>query len=168
MVALEKYRDPWLAEKVNDVIGFYPREFYCFDNFSAFAIMWKGQIYPTVEHAYQAASFMGSDNMLAEKIRNAASPDEAKRIKAANFHKRRKTWEKEKLAVMEELLRLKVAQHPFVLKKLLETGDLLIVEDSPIDSYWGWGKNRDGQNELGKLWMKIRNEYQVKSILNGD
>lgn len=161
MISLTKYRDPWLAEKVNDVIGFYPREFYCFDNFSAFSIQWNGYVYPTVEHAYQAASFMGSDDGVAEEIRNSRSPDEAKRIKAANAHKRRENWDNEKLSVMEELLRLKVMQHPYVFKKLLETGDLEIVEDSPVDSYWGWGENRDGRNELGKLWMKIRNECKI-------
>jgi len=28
MIKLEQYRDTWLAEKMDDVIGFYPREFY--------------------------------------------------------------------------------------------------------------------------------------------
>ena len=32
MIKLEQYRDKWMAEKVDDVIGFYPREFYCLDN----------------------------------------------------------------------------------------------------------------------------------------
>ena len=41
-------------------------------------------------------------------------------------------------------------------KKLLQTEDYLIVEDSPKDSFWGWGPNRDGENQLGKLWMKLR------------
>ena len=72
--------------------------------------------------------------------------------------KQRKDWEKVELEIMEELLRLKVEQNPYVLKKLLETKDYYIVEDSPKDAYWGWGENRDGLNNLGKLWMKIRNE----------
>ena len=38
MIKIEQYRDIWLAEKVNDVIGFYPREFYPLDNFSSFKI----------------------------------------------------------------------------------------------------------------------------------
>ena len=46
------------------------------------------------------------------------------------------------------------------MKKLLETKDYLIVEDSPKDNFWGWGENRTGQNNLGKLWMKIRDEYK--------
>jgi len=59
-------------------------------------------------------------------------------------------------------LRLKVEQNPYVKKKLLETKDYLIVEDSPKDSFWGIGANRDGENQLGKLWMKIRKELREK------
>mgnify|MGYP002520092451 CR=1 FL=1 len=59
---------------------------------------------------------------------------------------------------MEDLLRLKLEQNPYVKKKLLQTGDYLIVEDSPKDDFWGWGPNRDGNNQLGKLWMKLREE----------
>ena len=61
---------------------------------------------------------------------------------------------------MKKLLRLKVEQNPYVLKKLLETKDYYIVEDSPKDNFWGWGENRDGEKHLGKLWMKLRDEYR--------
>lgn len=61
---------------------------------------------------------------------------------------------------MEELLRAKLEQNPYVKKKLLETKDYMIVEDSPKDSFWGWGNNRDGVNNLGKLWMKLRAEIR--------
>ena len=63
---------------------------------------------------------------------------------------------------MEKLLRAKIEQNPYVLKKLLETKDYMIVEDSPKDNFWGWGENRDGENNLGKLWMKLRDEYRKK------
>ena len=32
----------------------------------------------------------------------------------------------------------------------------MIVEDFPKDDFLGWGSNRNGQNNLGKLWMKLR------------
>ena len=59
---------------------------------------------------------------------------------------------------MEEILRAKVKQNPYVKQKLLQTKGYTIVEDSPKDSFWGWGKERDGHNQLGKIWMKIRSE----------
>lgn len=57
MIEVVEYRDPWLSEKVNDIIGFYPREFYCLDNFSSFKVEYNGYIYSTAEEAYQAAKF---------------------------------------------------------------------------------------------------------------
>lgn len=42
MIKLEQYRDTWLSEKMDEVIGFYPREFYPLDNFSSFKVEWNG------------------------------------------------------------------------------------------------------------------------------
>ena len=84
------------------------------------------------------------------------------RIAYANRDKQREDWNDGKLGIMEELLRLKLEQNPYVKKKLLQTKDYLIVEDSPKDSFWGWGPNRDGENQLGKLWMKLRDELKDK------
>ncbi len=59
---------------------------------------------------------------------------------------------------MEEIVRHKLRQNPYVMRKLLQTGKRKIVEDSPKDAFWGWGEKRDGRNELGKIWMKLREE----------
>ena len=160
MIELEQYRDRWLREKMDEVIGFYPREFYPFDNFSSFKVEWNGYLFSSVEEAYQAASFMGSDEELVEKIKKSHFADEAQRIAYANRDKRREDWDDVKVSIMEELLRLKIEQNPYVKKKLLQTEDYMIVEDSPKDDFWGWGPNRNGQNNLGKLWMKLREELK--------
>lgn len=160
MIKLEQYRDIWLSEKMDEVIGFYPREFYPFDNFSSFKVEWNGYLFSSVEEAYQAASFMGSDEELVEKVKRSHSADEAQRIAYANRDKQRKDWNDVKIEIMEELLRLKIEQNPYVKKKLLQTKDYLIVEDSPKDSFWGWGPSRNGNNQLGKLWMKLREELR--------
>lgn len=49
-------------------------------------------------------------------------------------------------------------------KNYFKQKNYLIVEDSPKDSFWGCGTNRDGENQLGKLWMKLREE--LKKIYN--
>lgn len=41
-------------------------------------------------------------------------------------------------------------------KLLIDTGDALLVEDSPRDSYWGVGKDGNGLNRLGVILMEIR------------
>ena len=157
---MKAYRDPWLAEGIllDRAIGFFPREFYCLDNYSANKIEYDGFVYGTVEEAYQASAFKGVAENVVELIRNAKSPYEAKQISLANKDRKRPDWDTEKVVVMEELLREKVRQHPYVREMLLKTKDYVIVEDSPKDSYWGWELNRDGENNTGKLWMKIRDE----------
>ncbi len=160
MVEVEQYRDPWLAEKFNDFIGFYPREFFVFDNFSSFSILVDGVKYATVEHAYQAYKFLETAPEIAREIVECYSAHEAQKIAYSNRDKQRADWDDVKLVFMEKFLRLKIEQNPYVKKKLLQTGDYLICEDSPKDSFWGIGPNRDGRNELGKLWMKLRDELK--------
>ncbi len=162
MIKLEQYRDKWLAEKLDDVIGFYPREFYPLDNFSSFKVEFDGYLYASCEEAYQALSFKGSSEELYKKIINSHSADEAQRIAYANRDKQRSDWNDIKVELMEKLLRAKIEQNPYVKKKLLQTKDYMIVEDSPKDNFWGWGQNRDGFNQLGKLWMKLRTELSEK------
>lgn len=59
---------------------------------------------------------------------------------------------------MEEILRAKLAQHPRIQEKLLETKNKQIIENSPYDDFWGIGPENNGQNHLGKVWMKLRDE----------
>ena len=51
---------------------------------------------------------------LVEKIYKAKSADEAKRIANANSDKYPKDWEKKNIAVMEDILRHKLNQNPYV------------------------------------------------------
>ena len=126
-------------KKMNEVIGFYPREFYCFDNFSSFKVEYEGYLYSSVEEAYQTLGFVESAPEIAAKIKQSHSAHEAQKIAYENKDKRQKDWDTIKVSVMEKLLRAKLEQNPYVKKKLLETEDYLIVEDSPKDSFWGWG-----------------------------
>lgn len=60
--------------------------------------------------------------------------------------------------MLEEILRAKLAQHPEAQDALCDSGHEDIVEDSPTDYFWGEGADGSGQNMLGKLWMKVRDE----------
>lgn len=64
----------------------------------------------------------------------------------------------------KEILTAKTRQNPYVAKKFLQTGDYLIVEDSPYDSYWGCGIERNGENHLGRIWMKIREQLKTGNM----
>jgi ribA/ribD-fused uncharacterized protein len=139
-------------------VFFYEREFYPFSNFSSFALEWEGTLYMTSEHAYQAQKF--SDSEIIERIKNARSAYDVFKIAREHQNKVRYDWLDIRVSVMEKIIRAKVAQHPYVKQKLIESGDREIVEDSWKDDFWGWGSNKDGQNQLGKIWMKIREEIK--------
>lgn len=161
MIKLKQYRDIWMSEKFDEIIGFYPREFYPLDNFSSFKVKVNGYLYASLEEAFQSMLFLPDHKEISEQIKNSYSAHEAQKIMHENINKVKYSKE-EKLVLMEKLLRLKIEQNPYVLKKLLETKNYTIMEDSPKDNYWGCGINREGENNLGKLWMKLREEYKVK------
>ena len=138
-------------------VFFYEHEFYVLSNFSSFAIWWKGCLYPTSEHAYHSEKF--ESYSMKEKMRNAPSAHDAFKSALAHKESYRPDWDLVKLAVMKDVLREKALQHPYVMKKLLETGDRELVEDSWRDGFWGWGSAKDGQNHMGKLWMEVRKEF---------
>ncbi len=150
-------RDPQL-ETSGKMIGFYEREFYPFSNFSSFQVRWKGKLWPTSEHAYQAAHVFKTAPKRVEKIYKAKSALEGFKIAKTNVDKVPKDWEEIKVAVMEDIVRHKLNQNPYVMHKLIQTGNRYLLEDSPKDDCWGWGLKRNGRNELGKIWMKLRKE----------
>lgn len=167
-------RDP-LLDTSGENATFYEREFFTFSNFSSFAVEWPTSASPfqewwpttlfqTSEHAFQAARFMLSAPDLAEEVIAARSAHAAWQIKNENRDRQHPEWTVETdgttLAerVMLDICRHKLIQHPYVQKQLRRTGDALIIEDSPVDSFWGWGPNRIGRNALGKVWMQLRKE----------
>jgi len=139
-------------------IKFYKtKETYgCFSNFSRHAISLDGRIWPTTEHYFQAQKFVGTPRY--DQIANAATPRIAADLGRDRGLLLRADWEQVKDEVMLKCVREKVLQHVEIKKLLLSTGDAEIIEDSPIDSYWGCGKDGLGRNQLGKTLMVIRDE----------
>lgn len=127
-------------------------------NFYLKDIKYKGIVYQSAEHLYQASKCSKVSDM--EKIRNAKSPRSAKII--GRFVQMRPDWEVKKTGVMEKILRLKFRNSK--LKKLLRaTGDVQLIEKNYWhDTFWGvcnCTKHKGtGQNMLGTLLMKIRAE----------
>ena len=143
----------------DNIAGFFLEGWYVFDNFAPFQIEWRGKLYPTTEHAYQAAHFIETDPLLAEQVRICRSPREASDFANNNKNKEDPNWKDKRISFMEEIVRCKFEQHPYIQNILAETGNKYIVEMNDDDEFWGWGKNHDGQNQLGNIWMKIRSEH---------
>jgi len=143
-------------------VFFYEQDHYYLSNFSAFSLYWEGQTFGTSEAAYHWEKFPGARCVdVRHHISHALSAHEAFKQAEANKYRRRSDWDDVKVGIMRRILRAKAAQHEYVRRKLLQTGDRELIENSWRDDYWGWGPNRDGQNMLGKLWMEVRAELRA-------
>lgn len=169
----------------NDAIYFYdPNKGhgYC-STFTPHPIIIDDIKYQTVHHYYQSQKFTNKDYV--ELIKNSYSPKIAKILGSQEIEeepkwrkdlnpfikksiydkiKIREDWETVKLDIMYKALYAKFIQYQDLKEKLLSTGDLMLIENSPKDSYWGIGKNKDGQNHLGKLLMKLRDEIKNDNV----
>ena len=65
-------------------------------------------------------------------------------------------WEQVKELVMKEALLAKFRQNLDIKRKLIETGDALLVEHRKADKYWGDGGDGSGKNRLGVTLMFVR------------
>ena len=69
-------------------------------------------------------------------------------------------WEENKLEILEEIMRDYFTQNTELKEKLLKTGNNnLIFRDT--DKYWGMDKDNNGENNHGKLLMKLRSEFKA-------
>ena len=131
------------------------------DNFSAFGLVMNGEYFQTSEHAFQYLKFVDTNKEVAESIKNSFSPNDARNIAHENKASRLANWSDIKYKKMEEVLKLKVEQYPIVKECLLNTKDYSIAECCiDEDTDWGVDNSNQGENHLGKIWMKIRDELR--------
>ena len=76
--------------------------------------------------------------------------------KYKTFVKLNPEWDEIRIYIMHKGLVSKFSQNQNLKKLLLGTGNRMLTEDSPYDSYWGSGKDKNGQNILGKLLVELR------------
>lgn len=136
----------------------------CFSNFSAHPIQLDGLDWQTVEHYYQAQKFVDTQTNLVSIIRAVKTPLEAAAIGRDRTYQLRPDWESVKTPIMEKAVLTKFLTHPDIQEILLNTAEALIIEDSPTDYYWGCGQEKTGQNQLGKILMKVRQEIRQRQL----
>lgn len=148
-------------------------------NMSPHIVKYNDEWYRTAEALFQCMRYEGFPLVQGE-IKAAKSPMTAKM--AAKKHRaliadktKAADWEANDLARMRECLLLKLKAHPDLKRRLLGTKGARIIEDCtkrPRGSGIFWGMARiekklpdgtvttewQGRNELGKLWMVIREE----------
>ena len=109
--------------------------------------------FPSVENAYQAAKWPRPNRTSFVDV----SAGKAKKLGklAPKFDGRR--WNKVKYDIMFELVSQKFHNNGDVAKKLLLTeGYQLEERNSWGDQYWGTNEKGEGENNLGKILMIVR------------
>ena len=119
-----------------------------------------GVFWKTSEHYYQAQKFEDSDVKVI--IQNAETPKIASVIGRDRNLKLRSDWEEVKQDVMFDAVYYKFKQNKDILQKLLDTGNATIVEATVKENYWGCGPNNDGQNNYGKILIKVREKLRTE------
>ncbi|MBK8269234.1 MAG: NADAR family protein [Planctomycetes bacterium] len=123
-------------------------------NFWPATVVFEGITYPTSEHAYQSAKTL--DMAERRRIAALATPSGAKREGRAL--PLRADWEQVKFEVMERVVRDKFTRNADLREKLLATGDATLEEGNTWgDRVWGVYEGQ-GENRLGKILMKVRDE----------
>lgn len=137
-------------------IGEFRGPYRFLSNFYGATIKYKGMLYPTSEHAYQAAKTVSERHK--ETIRTAHTPGIAKRL--GREVPIRSDWEDVKVQIMADILEVKFS-NPRLRKLLMNTGTVNLVEGNNWgDTFWGVSKGK-GYNVLGKLLMEIRSEIRL-------
>jgi N-glycosidase YbiA len=136
-------------------------------NFYPCEIHYKGIIYPSVEHFYVAMKVDNSQviddvEYTLEEFRTFISkvnnPGKAKKIGQKLLI--RESWNTIRLKVMEYGIKQKFTTNENLKSKLLSTQNLELIEGNEWgDVFWGVS-NSKGENNLGKILMKIRNEIR--------
>lgn len=142
---------------MNSTFNGFRNDFAFLSNFHPVHLTFEGERYTSSEHAYQSAKTL--DPWEKRMIREAPDPGRAKKL--GKGVKIRPDWESIKLSVMETILRSKF-ENPWLRSLLIDTGELELVETNTwSDTFWGVC-NGVGENNLGKLLMKIRDEVRIE------
>ncbi len=142
-------------------IPYYETSYFALHNFSANAVEIDGVTYPTAEHAFHALKFDNKE--LRDQIVACASPVAAFKLGKKFKPQRRSDWNDIKVDTLTDIIRKKAQQNPDVQEALLLSGDEEIVEVNPNDDFWGSGPDGNGQNNTGKILMKIREELKAST-----
>jgi ribA/ribD-fused uncharacterized protein len=144
----------------------------CFSQWLPAPFTVDGITYPTAEHwmMVSKAKLFG-DTQILEKMLAASSPAEVKKLgrEVKNFEPA--LWEIHKFNIVVEGNFHKFVQHAELKTFLLNTGERILVEASPVDAVWGIGMAADhakinnpsawrGENLLGYALMEVRDKLK--------
>jgi ribA/ribD-fused uncharacterized protein len=140
----------------------HEKPYGCFSNFSRHGFDLDGLWWPTSEHYFQAQKF--PQHPYSEAIRLAATPREAATMGRTNLYPLRPDWENVKEEIMYQGVLRKFTIHSDIRQILLATEESFLVENSPIDYYWGCGADGSGKNRLGHILIAVRKALRTPFV----
>jgi len=141
------------------VIDEFRGEYYFLSNFYPAPIDIRGMgMVQTAEHAFQGFKTLDEEQM--RKIFQASTPAQAKQM--GKVVKLRENWQEIKDEIMYSMVKMKFVTHADLRKKLLATGDAVLIEGNTWgDKYWGVCEG-EGKNVLGTILMAVREELRIR------
>ncbi|KAG8869236.1 hypothetical protein FRC20_001911 [Serendipita sp. 405] len=136
----------------------YHETHYAFNNVSDHPVTYKGVLYRTAEHMYQALKFLEHQPAIAQLVNDSTDPQ-----RLANSYNQhvQPDWPRMHLQMMEKVLLLKFSQYPGLQMELLATGEAELIQ---LGSHNYWSReNGSGNNEFGKALMRVRSTLRAES-----
>ena len=118
-------------------------------------ILWEGLQYRSAEAAFQASKCKNEK----ERIVFAGCSTDKAVLKGKDLFPY-PGWKEAQISIMESILQAKFEQNPALMRKLLETGNRILVNgNNKQETFWGidlysW----IGENHLGRIIMNIRDK----------
>jgi N-glycosidase YbiA len=127
-----------------------------------------GKVWPSVEHYYQAMKFPTLPDF-QEQIRTAATALAAQKLGKAKDPRYpiRADWKDVRQSILRKGIDAKFSQNPALGKLLKETYPRPLVFADSNDAYWGYGRTKMGQNQLGRMLMDYRNTLTGMEAIDG-
>ena len=153
-----------------NVIGFWKAkdEYGEFCNWYGAKFVYEGIEFKNTEQAFMyLKAKLFNDTKIMEQILKNSNPRICKNLGRAVKPFDSNVFDNHKYQFMVEVLYAKFSQNEHLKEKLINTGDALLVEASPLDKIWGIGMSIEhpdfndptkwkGTNLLGKALMEVR------------
>ncbi|MGB1204910.1 MAG: NADAR family protein [Chitinophagales bacterium] len=145
---------------------------FCLSQWFELPFEFEGVTYKTAEHWMMAEKAkLFKDMEIYDKILQSQTPAEAKALGRQVRHFKTEIWLQHRFDIVKKGNVLKFGQNEKFKKYLLQTGERILVEASPVDCIWGIGLGKDddtigdvrtwrGLNLLGFAMMEARDELR--------
>lgn len=139
----------------------------CLSNSFQSDFVYRGQIWRSVESAYQAMKFyhqvedVGLSKELYLHIEAILNSEDPSSLGHERFLPISKNWRETRERFMADILSAKFSSNKELITTLLSTGERELEEISHLSP--NWNKSIKGRNKIGELLMHIRDKLRTQS-----